>query len=118
MSVLTLAFGSIWIKRLLYAAVLVGALVYVPIRVYRSDGFVRWRRMQDEVADLDRDNAELERKNQELRRDVRRLRHDLDAIGAVARDDLGLVGPDEIVIRVVPPAPGAASAPGGAARTP
>ena len=105
---------SIWIKRLLYAAVLVGALVYVPVRVYRSEGFVRWRRMQREVGELDRDNAELERKNHALRRDVRRLRNDLDAIGAVARDELGLVGADEIVIRVPEAAPAPAPPAGGA----
>jgi cell division protein FtsB len=91
---------SIWVKRLLYAGVLVGALVYVPVRVYRSDGFVRWRRMQREVSELDRDNGALKTQNQELRREVRRLRDDMDAVGAVARDELGLVGTDEIVIRV------------------
>jgi cell division protein FtsB len=57
-------------------------------------------RMQAELEELDRRRDALARENAALRRDIRRLRGDLDAIDRVARDDLGLVQPGEIVIQV------------------
>jgi cell division protein FtsB len=89
-----------WLFRLGGAALLAALLAYLPHRIHQSDGYVRMTRMQDELADMERRREALSRENRLLEREVRRLRRDLDAIDRVARDDLGLVQPGEIVIQV------------------
>jgi cell division protein FtsB len=92
-----------WLIRLAGAAVLVVLLGAVPQLIYRSDGYVRYRRMLGELAEIERKNAGLRRENAALRRDVRRLRADPSALEAAARDELGLVKPGEIVIQIERP---------------
>jgi cell division protein FtsB len=89
-----------WLHRIAGAALLAGLAAYLPHRVQESDGYVRMTRMQEELGELDRRALSLRRENQTLRGDIRRLRVDLEAIDRVARDDLGLVQPEEIVIQV------------------
>lgn len=92
-----------WLYRIAGAAVLAALLAYVPHRIYESEGYVRYRRMRAELEELDRRKDALRKENQALRRDVRRLRDDPDSLRRVARDELGLVDPGEIVIRVEQP---------------
>ncbi len=92
-----------WLIRFAGAAVLVALLGYIPSLVYRSDGYVRYRRMVDELADLERKIQARRVENGVLRREVRRLRADPEAIAAVARDELGLVKPGDIVIQIERP---------------
>lgn len=96
-----------WMRRLGLAAILAVALAVVPWRVYKSEGFVKHRRLSDEAAHLREGNEQLRLRNRALRREIDRLRNDLDAVGAVARDELGLVGEGEIVFRIDAPAGGA-----------
>lgn len=89
-----------WLFRLGGAALLAGLLAYLPHRIHQSDGYLRMTRMHEELADMERRREALSRDNRALERDVHLLRRDLDAIDRVARDDLGLVQPGEIVIQV------------------
>ena len=91
---------SIWLWRLAAAMVIAAALGYIPYRVYGSQGYVHYRTLASQVADLERGNATLARENDRLHDEILRLRDDLDAIAAVARDELGMVGPGEIVIKI------------------
>jgi len=92
-----------WLIRLSGAAVLAGLMAYVPYLVYRGDGYVHYRKMQDDLDEIERKNAALRVQNRALRREVKHLRTDPEALGAVARDDLGLVKPGEIVIQIEKP---------------
>ncbi len=89
-----------WLYRLAGAALLAALLAYLPTLARQSDAYLRLSRMQDELDALAQRREALRRENGALRRDIRRLRGDLDAIDRVARDDLGLVQPGEIVIQV------------------
>ena len=100
-----------WLLRLAAAGVIVGALAYIPYRVYGSEGYVRYRALVRLEADLERAIAELRRENQTLRRDVRRLRDDLEAVATVARDELGMVGAGELVIQIDRPGRGGPGTP-------
>lgn len=92
-----------WTKRLLACAVLAAALAYVPYRVYGSEGYVHYRSLKRQHAALIDGNARLRHENARLRREIRRLRDDLGAIEAVARDELGMVLPGEIVFQIEEP---------------
>ena len=62
-------------------------------------GLVPLARLRDQV-DLLRERAQaLERERRALLADVRALRRDAEAVEAVAREDLGMVRPGELVIR-------------------
>lgn len=89
-----------WLFRLGGAALLAGLLAYLPHRIHESEGYVRMTRMQQQLEELDRRREALLRENKALEREVRKLRRDPEAIDRVARDDLGLVQPGEIVIQV------------------
>jgi cell division protein FtsB len=91
---------SIWLWRLAAAMVIAAALGYIPYRVYGSEGYVHYRTLASQVEDLERGNAALTLENDRLHDEILRLRDDLDAIAAVARDELGMVGPGEIVIKI------------------
>ena len=93
-----------WTKRLVACSVIVGALAYIPYRLYGSEGWVAYRMLRRQEEDLDRKIADLRRDNREKTREVRRLREDPAAIEDVARDDLGMIKPGEIVIKVEPDA--------------
>jgi cell division protein FtsB len=91
---------SIWMWRLAAAAVTAAALGYIPYRVYGSEGYVHYRQLETQVKELERGNATLAAQNAHLHEEIQRVRDDLDAIGGVARDELGMVGPGEIVIKI------------------
>jgi cell division protein FtsB len=89
-----------WGWRLVAAAMVAALLAWVPWLVYESDGYVRLRTMQGQRTDLERGNERRRLENEALRRELRRLRHDPEALGGVARDELGLVRPGEIVLQL------------------
>src|SRR5262245_20799284 len=92
-----------WLIRFSGAALITALLAYVPYLVYRGDGFVKLRKMHEDLDDFQKKNDALRVQNQELRREIRHLRSDPAAITAVARDELGLVKPGEIVIQIEKP---------------
>jgi cell division protein FtsB len=100
-----------WTFRLIAAALIAGALGYVPWRIYGSQGYVHHRKLTGDLAELERKNAELRQKNRELAAEVARLTGDSAAIAQVARDELGMVAPGEMVLQIEPPAPNRAVVP-------
>jgi cell division protein FtsB len=91
---------SPWLWRVVVAAVIAGALGYIPYRVYGSNGYVHYRKLTQTLDHLERKNEGLRHENASLWRDITALRHDLQAIMAVARDDLGMVLPGEVVLQI------------------
>jgi cell division protein FtsB len=87
-----------WTKRLLACGVIVGGLAYIPYRLYGSEGWVAYRLLERQSEELGRKNLMLARENAELAREVQRLREDRAAIEVVARDELGMIKPGEIVV--------------------
>jgi cell division protein FtsB len=94
---------STWLGRLLLAAVIAGALAYIPYRVYGSDGYVKYRKLSGQLGELKAGNQSLVTNNADLRREITGLKTDPEAIRRVARDELGMVGEGEIVIKIEPP---------------
>lgn len=97
----------VWVRRLLMAALLAVALAYVPYRIYLRSGVARLLALQAELQHVRGENGRLRKDNRRLRQELSRIKDgDADlAVEQVARDELGLIRPGEIVFKVVEPGP-------------
>jgi len=87
-----------WGARFGLALVVAVAIGYLPGQVLRKDP--RTQKLHTQIDELDAEAAELAARNARLIRDIEALRSDVGAIEDRARADLGMVYPDEIVLRV------------------
>lgn len=97
----------VWARRLVMAALLAVALAYLPYRIYLRSGVSRLLSLQAELQHVRGENARLRKDNRRLRQELSRIKDgDADlAVEQVARDELGLIRPGEIVFKVVGPEP-------------
>ncbi len=86
-----------WIFRLVLAAVLAVGLGYMPFSAFGPDGVAKALRLEQDLSKLEVKNQELRQENTDLQRQVESLRVDRGAIERVARDELGMVRPEDIV---------------------
>ena len=77
-------------------------VAYVPGQVMRRD--VRTVKLERQLDELEAEAKALRAVNADLMRDIDALRSSVGAIEDRARADLGMVYPDEIVLRVAPKA--------------
>ena len=94
-----------WGARFGLAVLIAIAIGYVPGQVVRRDP--RAAKLEAQLEQLLTEAREVGARNAVLRRDIAALRTDITAIEDRARADLGMVYPDEIVLRIPPEPPGA-----------
>ena len=87
-----------WTVRLGLALVVAIGLGYVPGQVLRRDP--RAQKLEQQLDQLKAQEREVAAQNAALVEDIEALRTDVSAIEDRARADLGMVYPDEIVMRV------------------
>jgi len=85
-----------------YGRGLLGLLIAVMIvhDVFGTHGFLAMRRTQSEIRKVKADLEQLSRENATLEQEVKDLKTDPRLIEKIARDDLGLARPGEIIIRI------------------
>ncbi len=85
-----------------YGRGLLGLLVLVMIvhDVFGTHGFLAMRRTQNEIRKVKADIDALSKENATLAQEVKDLNSDPRLIEKIARDDLGLARPGEIIIRI------------------
>lgn len=67
---------------------------------FGGQGLVRWRQTEKELMTVKSEVGEVETRIQDLKDEILLLEKDPTAVEAVARRDLGLVYPDEIIFIV------------------
>jgi cell division protein FtsB len=87
-----------WGARLGLALVVAIGLGYLPSQILRRDP--RAVKLAGQLDDLDRQARELEAENAGRLREIEALRRDVGAIEERARAELGMVYPDELVLRI------------------
>lgn len=87
-----------WATRLVLAVVVAIGIAYVPGQVMRRDP--RTVKLERQLDELEAEARGLRAVNLELMRSIEALRTSVGAIEDRARADLGMVYPDEIVLRV------------------
>lgn len=88
----------VWVW-LLPMALLVLAIVSVPIMVLEPQGLPRYRALERELREIERDNEGLAHEVRRLDAEVRQLREDPAAMERIARDELGMVREGELVFQ-------------------
>ncbi len=85
-----------------YGRGLLGLLIAVMIvhDVFGTHGFLAMRRTQSEIRKVKADLDQLSKENATLEQEVKDLKSDPRLIEKIARDDLGLARPGEIIIRI------------------
>lgn len=76
-------------------------VVMLALAIWNDRGVLAMWRVQHEVAQLASEVQLLEQNNQSLWRDIERLRGDMGYIEKIAREELGLVRPGELVFEFV-----------------
>jgi cell division protein FtsB len=97
-------FSSRSLTWLMPFGLVVFAMLSVPLRILSEEGLPRYRRLKDQLTRMQGDNVALERDIERLKRDVDMLLHDPDTIERIARDELGLIGKDEVLFEFAPEA--------------
>ncbi|MBI3599701.1 MAG: septum formation initiator family protein [Nitrospinae bacterium] len=69
--------------------------------VFREDGIIKANRLNKKLELLKSDIGNLKRENEKLNREVYALKNDPSYIEKIAREDLGLVKPGEVVFEFV-----------------
>ena len=87
-------------KIILLAAAIVGVLLLLMFIVFGENGLADLNRLKVERDSLLEKNAELIQQNLLLCREIERLKTDPEYVKSLARKELGMIGKDEVVIRV------------------
>src|SRR5262249_53016519 len=87
-----------WGARLGLALLIAIAIGYVPGEVARRDP--RAGKLEAQVEELTAEARQVAAQNAATAREIAALRSDIGAIEARARTDLGMVYPDEVVLRL------------------
>jgi cell division protein FtsB len=85
-----------------YGPALIGLLVLVLVvhDIFGAHGYLAMRRTQQEIKKVTRDLDQLNKENSELEQEVRELKTDPHKIEKIARDELGLARPGEVIIKI------------------
>ena len=92
-----------WVNRILLAALLAFAVAYLPRHIHSSGGAEDLGRVEREHQALQRSNERLRGEIGALRAEVTALKRDPAEVARIAREDLGLIRPGEVVFEVQQP---------------
>jgi cell division protein FtsB len=84
---------------ILPTGLLLVAIVSVPLLVLDDQGLPRYRALREEREEVLRQNEALRHEVRTLSREVEALRADPASMERIARDDLGMVRPGEILFQ-------------------
>ncbi|HXT23723.1 MAG TPA: septum formation initiator family protein [Candidatus Eisenbacteria bacterium] len=68
--------------------------------IFGAHGYLAMRRTQQEIERVQGEIARLNKENTELSQEVKALKSDPHKIESIARDELGLAKPGEVIIKI------------------
>lgn len=86
-------------QKILIAVATVAVIVTAFAILFGDNGLADLRMLKNNHVRLQQRNAQLAWENMQLRRQVDRLKNDPAYIESIARQELGMIAPDEIVIK-------------------
>ena len=90
-------------KQNIFVAFVILAVVTLFLFIIFGDkGLADFKLLKAEKARLTEENRRLVQENLSLYREIDRLRHDPEFVGNVARQELGVIGKDEVILKLKP----------------
>lgn len=84
---------------LLPLGLILGSVVAAIVLILGAQGLPRLKTLRGELSYVRRSNAALRREVEHLHWEIRALRNDPTEIERVARDELGMLRPDEVIFQ-------------------
>ena len=76
---------------------MLGVLAYVVYSVFLGGGYSSYSTLKENLASQQRKNGQIDRQVEDLRHKVLSLQHDERALERVAREELGMARPNEMI---------------------
>lgn len=86
-------------QNILIAVAMAAMVVMFFMIVFGDNGLVDLRMLKNKHALQQMRNEQLARENLQLHRQIDRLKHDPAYIESIARQELGMIAPDEVIIK-------------------
>ena len=86
-------------RKITLALVFSAMFVLLLVVIFGDNGWVELKRLQKSHMALIQGNARLTRENSQMYDIIGRLQHDPDYIENIARQELGMVRPDEVIFK-------------------
>jgi cell division protein FtsL len=85
-----------------YGGALLGLLLIALVvhDIFGAHGYLAMRRTQQEIKKVNADIKRLNKENVQLQEEVKELKSDPRKIEKIARDELGLAKPGEVIIKI------------------
>jgi len=85
-----------------YGATLLGLLLFALVvhDIFGTHGYLAMRRTQREINKVKANIEQLNKENVQLEEEVKQLKSDPRKIEKIARDELGLAKPGEVIIKI------------------
>jgi cell division protein FtsL len=85
-----------------YGATLLGLLLFALVvhDIFGTHGYLAMRRTQQEINKVKANIEQLNKQNVQLEEEVKELKSDPRKIEKIARDELGLAKPGEVIIKI------------------
>ena len=86
-------------KKIIIGASAVFLFALLLMIIFGDNGFLDLKRLKQERAELAEQSSDMESQNLKLYRKVERLKNDPVFIENVARQELGMIGDDEVILK-------------------
>jgi cell division protein FtsB len=89
-----------WLRQ--YGGTLLGLLILTLVvhDIFGTHGYLAMRRTQQEIKKVKAGIEQLNKENRQLEEEVKELKSDPHKIERIARDELGLAKPGEVIIKI------------------
>lgn len=91
---------QVWGLRVVLATALAMLLAYFPYKLLDGSSQRKAEELERQLSRTVETRRELATENARLRHDIEALKNDVNAIEDIARDELGMVRPGEVIIRI------------------
>jgi cell division protein FtsB len=86
-------------KNILISVAVAAVVVMLFMIVFGDNGLADLRLLKNKHAALQIRNQQIAKENLQLHRQIDRLKHDPAYIESIARQELGMIAPDEVIIK-------------------
>ena len=86
-------------QKIMLAVILIAMFNLLLVTLFGDNGLFELRRLQYSHQELLKDNARITKENLQMYHSVDRLQNDPNFIESIARQELGMVRPDELIFK-------------------